>query len=818
MVTESRSIPVDIEDELRTSYLDYAMSVIIGRALPDVRDGLKPVHRRILYGMHELGLTWNRPYKKSARVVGEVLGKFHPHGDAALYDSITRMVQEFSMKIPLIDGQGNFGSIDGDSPAAMRYTEIRLARISEHILSDLEKDTVDFAPNFDGSLTEPIVLPTRVPNLLVNGSSGIAVGMSTNIPPHNIGEVIEGLVLLIDKPDADIDSVMQCINGPDFPTGAFIYGKEGILDAYRTGRGIIQVRARCEVEIDEKKDRERIIIKELPYQVNKARLVEKIAELVNEGKLEGIQDIRDESDRDGMRIVLDLKKNQVARVIMNQLYKHTQMQVSFGIIMLALVKNKPKILNLRTILRLFLEHRREIVTRRTRFELKEAKDKAHILEGLKIAIDNIDAVVHMIRSSATPEQARQRLMEGFQLTDVQANAILNMRLQRLTGLERDKIIKELEDLYALITKLESILGSDELLMAVIREELLEIKKAYAQPRQSKIIPHEEEIAYEDTIQDKDVVVVITHRGYAKTTSLDYFRVQKRRGYGVRGVTTVEEDFPEHLFVTTMHHYIFFFTDSGQFYWCKVYEIPEATRQSKGKPLVNLIPITKDERITAIFAFKEFDEGHFLIMATKKGKVKKSCVSEYQTTRGLCMQGTIGIALEPDDRLITVKMADGHGHILLGTKHGMAIHFTEENIRPLGRRSQGVRGINLDQDDEVVDMQIVSEGESLLTVTEQGYGKLSSLSLYREQHRGGKGLKNIQIKKGKGSVVGVKAVRPADTIMLITAQGTVIWVPVEGIRSLGRNTQGVKLVTLDTDDKVVGVARLEDRAEVGDDEK
>ncbi|MGA1843507.1 MAG: DNA gyrase subunit A [bacterium] len=818
MVTESRSIPVDIEDELRTSYLDYAMSVIIGRALPDVRDGLKPVHRRILYGMHELGLTWNRPYKKSARVVGEVLGKYHPHGDAALYDSITRMVQEFSMKIPLIDGQGNFGSIDGDSPAAMRYTEIRLARISEHMLSDLEKDTVDFAPNFDGSLTEPIVLPTRIPNLLVNGSSGIAVGMSTNIPPHNIGEVIDGLVHLIDTPEADIDSVMQYIKGPDFPTGAFIYGKEGIVDAYRTGRGIIQVRARCEVEIDEKKDRERIIIKELPYQVNKARLVEKIAELVNEGKLEGIQDIRDESDRDGMRIVLDLKKNQVAKVIMNQLYKHTQMQMSFGIIMLALVKNKPKILNIKTILRLFLDHRRDIVTRRTRFELKEAKEKAHILEGLKIAIDNIDAVVHLIRSSATPDQARQRLMEEFQLTEIQANAILNMRLQRLTGLERDKIIKELEDLYALIKKLESILGSDELLMGLIRDELLEIKKIYNQPRQSKIIPHEEEIAYEDTIQEKDVVVVITHRGYAKTTSLDYFRVQKRRGYGVRGVTTVEEDFPEHLFVTTTHHYIFFFTDSGQFYWCKVYEIPEATRQSKGKPLVNLIPITKDERITAIFAFKEFDEGHFLIMATKKGKVKKSCVSEYQTTRGLSMQGTIGIALEPDDRLITVKMTDGHGHIFLGSKRGMAIHFSEENIRPLGRRSQGVRGIHLDPDDEVVDMQIVSEGESLLTVTEQGYGKLSALSLYREQHRGGKGLKNIQIKKGKGSVVGVKAVRTSDTIMLITALGTVIWVPVEGIRCLGRNTQGVKLVTLDTDDKVVGVARLEDRAEVGDDEK
>jgi DNA gyrase subunit A len=818
MIAEQKNIPVDIEDEMRTSYLDYAMSVIIGRALPDVKDGLKPVHRRILYGMHGLGLSWNRPYKKSARIVGEVLGKYHPHGDTALYDSITRMVQDFSLRIPLIDGQGNFGSVDGDSPAAMRYTEIRLARISENMLADLDKDTVDFVPNFDGSLTEPVVLPAKIPNLLVNGSSGIAVGMSTNIPPHNLGEVIDALIHMIDNPDADIDTIMEYIKGPDFPTGAFIYGKEGIVDAYRTGRGIIQVRARCEVEIEEKRERERIIVKELPYQVNKSRLVEKIADLVNEGKLEGIYDIRDESDRDGMRIVMELKKNKIAKVIMNQLYKHTQMQISFGIIMLALVQNKPNILNIKSLLNLFLEHRREIVTRRTRFELKEAKEKAHILEGLKIAIDNIDAVIHMIRSSASPEEAKEKLTANFNLSEIQANAILNMRLQRLTGLEREKIEKDLGDLYKLIKELESILSSKELLMNVIKKELLEIKKAYDHPRLSKIIPHEEEIEYEDMIQDKDVVVVITHRGYAKTTSLDYYRVQKRRGYGVKGVTTVEEDFPEHIFVTTTHHYIFFFTDSGRFYWLKVYDIPEVMRQSKGKPLVNLIPIAKDERITAIFTFKEFDEGHYLIMATKKGKVKKSRVSEYQTTRGLCMQGTIGIELEPEDRLIAVKMTDGTKHIILGTKKGKAIHFSEEEIRHMGRRSQGVRGIRLDVDDEVVDMLTVVEGDSLLTVTEKGYGKLSSLSLYRLQKRSGKGLKNIHIKKKKGFVVGIKSASVSDTIMLITSSGKVIWVPVKGIRSLARNTQGIKLVALDEDDRVVGVACLEDRSETGDEKE
>ena len=815
MTTDQKNIPVDIEDEMRTSYLDYAMSVIIGRALPDVRDGLKPVHRRILYAMHELGLSWNRAYKKSARIVGEVLGKYHPHGDSALYDSITRMVQDFSMRIPLIDGQGNFGSVDGDSPAAMRYTEIRLARISENMLVDLDKETVDFSPNFDGSLTEPIVLPTKIPNLLVNGSSGIAVGMSTNIPPHNIGEVIDALIHIIGEPDSDIDSIMDFIEGPDFPTAGFIYGKEGIMDAYRTGRGIIQIRARCEVEIDEKKDRERIVINELPYQVNKARLIEKIADLVNEGKLEGISDIRDESDRDGMRVVLELKKNQIARVIMNQLYKHTQMQVSFGIIMLALVKNKPKVLNIKALLTLFLEHRREIVTRRTQFELKEAKEKAHILEGLKIAIDNIDAVVQMIRSSASPDEAREKLMTGFELSEIQANAILNMRLQRLTGLERDKIEKDLQDLYQLIRELIAILASNERLMGVIKKELLDIKKAYDQPRLSKIIPHEDEIDYEDMIQEKDVVVVITLRGYAKTTSLDYYRIQKRRGSGVKGVTTVEEDFPEHIFVTTTHHYIFFFTDSGRFYWLKVYDIPEAKRQSKGKPLINLIPIEKDERITAIFTFKEFDEGHYLIMATKKGKVKKSCVSEYQTTRGLCMQGTIGIELESDDRLISVKMTDGKKDVFLGTRKGKAIHFNEKEIRSVGRRSQGVKGIILDPDDEVVDMQIVEEGESLLTVTERGYGKLSALSLYRRQKRSGKGLKNIHIKKNKGFVVGVKVASKTDTIMLITSSGNVIWVPVKGIRSLARNTQGVKLVALDDEDKVVGVTCLEERPEESD---
>lgn len=815
MTVEQKNISIDIEDEMKTSYLDYAMSVIVGRALPDVRDGLKPVHRRILYGMQELGLAWNRSYKKSARIVGEVLGKYHPHGDTALYDSITRMVQDFSMRIPLIDGQGNFGSVDGDSPAAMRYTEIRLARISEEILTDLNKDTVDFVPNFDESLTEPVVLPTKVPNLLVNGSSGIAVGMSTNIPPHNIGEVIDALLYMIDEPDAPLDTIMEYIEGPDFPTGGYIYGKEGIINAYRTGRGIIQLRAKSEVEIDEKRDRERIIVTELPYQVNKAHLVETMANLVNEGKLEGIYDIRDESDRDGMRIVLELKKNKIARVIMNQLYKHTNMQTSFGIIMLALVKNQPKVLNIKRILTFFIEHRREIVTRRTAFELKEAKNKAHILEGLKIAIDNIDAVIKMIRSSSSPDEAKDRLITNFDLTQVQAKAILDMRLQRLTGLEREKLIQNLEELYKLIKGLEGILADYKTLMDVIKKELLETKEAYNSPRLSKIIPQEEEIDYEDMIQEKDLVVVITHRGYAKTTSLDYYRVQKRRGCGVRGVTTVEEDFPEHIFVTTTHHYIFFFTDSGRFYWLKVYDIPEAMRHSKGKPLVNLIPITKDERITAIFTFKDFEEGRYLIMATKKGKIKKSKVTEYQTSRGMCMQGTIGIALEQEDRLIAVKMTDGNKHIILGTRKGKAIHFSEDEIRSIGRRSQGVRGIRLGPDDEVVDMQAMMEDGKIITVTEKGYGKLSSLSLYRIQKRGGKGLINIHITNRKGLVLGVKAVRKSDTIMLITSSGNIIWVPVKGIRSLGRNTQGIKLVALDADDSVVGVTCLEERSEKGD---
>ncbi len=815
MISETKVLPIDIEDEMKVSYLNYAMSVIIGRALPNVRDGLKPVHRRILYGMNELGLTWNKSYKKSARIVGEVLGKYHPHGDTALYDSITRMVQDFSMRIPLVDGQGNFGSVDGDSPAAMRYTEIRLAKISEFILKDIDKETVDFVPNFDESLQEPIILPTRIPNLLINGSSGIAVGMSTNIPPHNIGEIIDALIHIIDSPETSLEEIMEYVKGPDFPTGGYIYGREGIKKAYSTGRGIIQIRAKCEAEIDEKKDRERIVITELPYQTNKAQLVENIANLVNEGKLEGINDIRDESDREGMRIVIDLKKNQIVKVIMNQLYKHTNMQISFGIIMLALVDNQPKILTLENLLYLFLEHRKEIIIRRTQFDLKEAKKKVHILEGLKIAIDNIDAVINMIRSSASTEEARDKLIINFNLTQIQAKAILEMRLQRLTGLEREKIIQDIKALYQLILDLEGILTNEKLLMQVIKKELLEIKEKFYQPRLSKVIAQEEEIDYEDMIQEKDLVVIITHRGYAKTTTLDSYRVQKRRGYGVKGVTTVEEDFPEHIFVTTTHHYILFFTDTGCFYWLKVYDIPEATRHSKGKPLINLIPITKDERITALFTFKEFDEGHYLIMATKEGKIKKSRTSEYQTTRGMCMQGTIGIELEQDDRLITVKMTDGSNHLILGTRKGKAIHFEEKEIRPMGRRAKGVRGINLDADDEVVDMQIVSEGDEILTVTEKGYGKLSALSLYKNQRRGGKGLKNINIKKKNGFVVGVKTVRKTGTIMLITSPGNVIWVPVKGIRSLARNTQGVKLVTLDAEDKVVGVTCLEDRTEKED---
>jgi len=802
---------IDIEDEMKISYLDYAMSVIVGRAIPDARDGLKPVHRRVLYAMNDIGLAWNRPYKKSARLVGEVLGKYHPHGDMSVYDCITRMVQTFSMRKPLIDGQGNFGSIDGDSPAAMRYTEIRLAKIAHDMLIDLEKDTVDFAPNFDETLTEPVVLPTRIPNLLVNGSVGIAVGMATNIPPHNLKEVINAVLYLIDNPEAPVEDLMLYIQGPDFPTAGYICGIEGIKKAYHTGRGSITIKAEYFIESDEQNNREKIIVSELPFQVNKAKLVEKIAELVNNKEIEGIADIRDESDRKGMRIVIDLKKNQIAKVIVNQLFKKTNMKTNFGINMLAIINKQPKLMNLKEFLFIFIDHRKEVVTRRTIFELNEAKQKAHILEGLKIAIENIDAIVELIKKSSSPKEASDKLIVDFSLTQIQAKAILNMRLQRLTGMEREKIIEDLNELLKVIKGLEDILGNESLLIDVVKKELIKTQEQYKDERRTKILLEDDrEYNPQELIQERDIVVLVTHRGYIKTTPLELYRTQRRGGIGVKGVTTIEEDFVEHIFVTTNHHYISFFTDEGRVYWLKILEIPQTVRQSKGKPLINLIPIKSGEKIAAVFIFKEFSENSFLIMATKKGKIKRSSVSEYQTTRGLCGQGVMAIEIAPDDRVLNVKMTDGNDEVFIGTRKGKAIHFIENQIRPSGRRTMGVRGIRLDEDDEVIEMLVTQKEANILTITEKGYGKLSSLSAYRIQGRGGKGLKNIRITEKKGYVVGIKDIFSNNSIMLISSSGKVIWVNTDDIRIRSRNTQGIKLVGLDEEEKVVGVASLAEK--------
>ncbi|MGA1826021.1 MAG: DNA gyrase subunit A, partial [bacterium] len=798
----------EIVEEMQKAYLDYAMSVIIGRAIPDARDGLKPVHRRILYAMNDLGLSWNRPYKKSARVVGEVLGKYHPHGDMSVYDCITRMVQDFSMRVPLLNGQGNFGSIDGDSPAAMRYTEIRLARIAHDMLIDIEKETVDFIPNFDETLSEPVVLPTRVPNLLVNGSVGIAVGMATNIPPHNLKEVIDATLHLIDNPDATLDDIMLHIHGPDFPTAGYISGIGGIKDAYRTGRGSIKIKSKYSVEVNEKSDREKIIISELPFQVNKAKLVEKIAGLVNDKEIEGISDIRDESDRKGMRIVIELKKNQIAKVIINQLLQKTNLKINFGINMLAIVNKQPKLLNLQEYLFHFIEYRKEVVRRRTHFELTEAKNKAHILEGLKIAIENIDAIVDLIKKSSSPKDANDILVAEFSLTPIQAKAILDMRLQRLTGMEREKIVEDLNELLKIIKNLEDILGNESLLTNVVKKELIDIREQYKEERRTQILLEDDrEYTPQDLIQEHEIVVLITHRGYIKTTSLEEYRTQKRGGVGVKGVTTVEEDFVEHIFVTTNHHCISFFSDEGRVYWLNIHEIAQTIRQSKGKPLINLIPIKPEEKIAAAFIFKEFEEDNYLIMATKKGKIKRSSVTVYQTTRGLCAQGSMAIDIEREDKVISVKMSDGEKDIFIATRKGKAIHFEENQLRPIGRKTMGVRGMRLDDDDEVVEMLVTKKEANILTITEKGYGKLSSLSAYRNQSRGGKGIKNIRITEKKGYVVGVKDIYPNNSIMLISSSGKLIWVNTDDIKIRSRNTQGIKLVGLDKEEKVVGVARL-----------
>ncbi|MBI5166984.1 MAG: DNA gyrase subunit A [candidate division NC10 bacterium] len=803
MAPEAARIPVNIEDEMKRSYLNYAMSVIIGRALPDVRDGLKPVHRRILYAMRDLGLTYNRPFKKSARVVGEVLGKYHPHGDIAVYDSIIRMVQDFSLRYPLIEGQGNFGSVDGDEAAAMRYTEVRLAKIAQEMLADIDKETVDFAPNFDETLMEPRVLPALLPNLLVNGSSGIAVGMATNIPPHNLGEVVDGLLIMLDDPEAAPEDLMTAIQGPDFPTAAYIHGRGGIVDAYRTGRGHIQMRAKAFVE-RAKGGKENIIVSELPYQVNKAKLIERIAELVREKKIEGIADLRDESDREGMRIVIEPKKDEPAKAILNQLYKHTPMQSSFGVIMLALVENQPRILNLKELLYHFLAHRREVIRRRTRFDLARAEERAHILEGYRIALDHLDEVVALIRGSRSVEEAKEGLVSRFGLSPIQAQAVLELRLQRLVALERQKIQEEHEDTLRNIAHLREVLASEGLLKGIIQEELLYLKDAYGDPRRTEILEETADIQLEDMLADEEMVITITHSGYIKRSPLNIYRAQRRGGKGMTGMATKEEDYVEHLFVASTLSYILLFTNHGKVHWLKVHEIPQLGRASKGKAIVNFVGLGPGEKITTMIPIRQFEVDRYLVMATKRGVVKKTELNAYAHPR---TGGIIALSLDPGDELIAVCMTRGGEDLFLGTRGGKAIRFPEGQVRLTGRTARGVVGISLEEGDEVVGMEIVQEGSAVLTVTKHGYGKRSVLSEYRTQRRGGKGIINIKITEKNGEAVGIMQVFPEDELMMISQEGKVTRLKVQEVSLIGRNTQGVKLQGLEVRDRVAAITRL-----------
>jgi len=802
-IQRDRVLPVYIEEEMKDSYIDYSMSVIVSRALPDVRDGLKPVHRRVLYGMQGLGLRSGSSYKKSARIVGEVLGKYHPHGDTAVYDSMVRMVQDFSLRYPLVNGQGNFGSVDGDSPAAMRYTEARISRIAEEILKDLDKDTVDFAPNFDESLKEPVVLPSVLPNLLINGASGIAVGMATNIPPHNLNEVIDALACLIDEPAANIETLMTHIKGPDFPTGAIIYGEEGIDEAYRSGRGRILVRAKANVE-NVRGSRQNIIISELPYQVNKANLIKKIAELVNDRKIEGISAVGDESDRDGMRIVIELRKDIQADIILNQLYKHTQMQVTFGVIMLALVDGVPKVLNLKQILQHFIDFRHEIVVRRTKFDLDKAEKRAHILEGLKIALDHIDEIIALIKKSRNPETARTNLMKQFKLSEIQAQAILDMRLQRLTGLERKKIEEEYLATIKLIAQYKAILDSKNKRMQIIKEELLQLKEKYGDERRTEIIKNVEEFSIEDMIAEEDMVITISHHGFIKRFPVSGYRRQHRGGTGHSGAPTKAEDFIEHLFIASTHHYILFFTDKGKCYWLKVYEIPQAGKGAKGRAIVNLIKLSKDENIAAFVNVKEFDDNHYVVMATQKGIIKKTVLSAYGNPR---KGGINAINIRPGDDLIEAKLTDGTQEIVLGTTKGQAIRFLESDVRDMGRAATGVQGINLSKDDKVVGMVPVRKASTLLVVTEKGYGKRTPIKEYRLTRRGGKGVLTMKTTERVGKMIAIKEVIDDDDLMIITTKGIVIRQQVKSLRRMGRATQGVKLIRLHEDDNIADVARI-----------
>jgi DNA gyrase subunit A len=801
--THGKIVPINIEDEMKKSYIDYAMSVIVGRALPDVRDGLKPVHRRILYAMLEQGNTPDKPYKKSARIVGDVLGKYHPHGDTAVYDAMVRMAQNFSTRYPLVDGHGNFGSVDGDSAAAMRYTEVRMSKIATELIADINKETVDFSPNYDETLKEPKVLPAKIPNLLVNGSSGIAVGMATNIPPHNLGEVIDGVVLMIDKPDTTPADLIEVIKGPDFPTGAKIMGNMGIREAYTTGRGVVKMRAEAIIE-KMNNGKMRILVTEIPYQVNKSKLIEKIAELARDKKIDGITDLRDESDRTGMRIVIELRRDVNPNVILNLLYKHTQMQETFGIIMLALVDGQPRVLNVRDVIYYYLEHQKDVITRRTKFELAKAEARAHIVEGLRIALNNLDAVIKTIRESATSDIAKNNLIDRFSLSDKQAQAILEMRLSRLTGLEREKLEDEYKNLIETIAHLNSILANEYMVLEIIKKELLEIRAKYNNPRRTLITTDDTNLNIEDLIAEEDMVITVTHQGYVKRLSTDTYKSQKRGGKGVTGMGTKEEDFVEHLFITTTHHYLMFFTNKGKVYRLKVHELPEVGRQAKGTAIINLLNITGDEKINAVIPIKTFDENMYLLTATRNGVVKKSPLNQYDSTR---KDGLIALTLDENDELIGVKLTTGEEDIFLGTKDGMAIRFKETEVRSMGRSARGVRGINLNKEDEVIGMDIIRPEGQLLVVTSNGFGKRTSVDEYRGQSRGGKGIMTIKKKDRKGKLVSLKVVKDGEEIMIITSEGIIIRLAVEGIPNMGRTTQGVKMMRMDENDQVVALARV-----------
>lgn len=796
-------VPVSLEEEMKSSYIDYAMSVIVARALPDVRDGLKPVHRRVLFGMHELGVAYNKAYKKSARIVGEVLGKYHPHGDSAVYDSMVRMVQDFSLRYPLVDGQGNFGSIDGDSPAAMRYTEARLARVADEMLRDLDKNTAEFSANFDDTLQEPTVLPSYLPNLLVNGASGIAVGMATNIPPHNLNEVVDGMVALIENPKLKPEDLMKHVKAPDFPTGGIIYGYEGVKEAFLTGRGRIILRAKANIEVM-KNDRENIVITEIPYQVNKASLIEKIAELVRDQKIDGISNIRDESDRDGLRVVIEMKRDGQPAVTLNQLFKHTQMQVTFGVIMLALVNGVPKVLTLKECMEHFIAHRFDVLKRRTKFDLDAAERRAHILEGYIIALDNIDAVIETIKKSRDVETAKNNLMKKFKLSEIQAKSILDMRLQRLTGLERKKIEDEYKETIKLIERLKSILASEKKQRQILIEELVILKEKFGDERRTEIVRDYKEFSLEDIIAEEDVVVTISHQGFIKRFPVSGYRRQARGGKGVTGAGTKEEDFIEHMFVASTHHYIMFFTDKGKCYWLKVHEIPEGGRATKGRSILNLIEKEKEEKISAFVTVKEFSDDKFIVMATEKGTVKKTVLSAYSNIR---RGGINAINLAAGDRLIEAKLSEGINDIIIGTRNGMAIRFNEKDVRDMGRTATGVRGVKLGKNDVVIGMIVVRNASTLMVVTEKGFGKRSEIEEYRLTKRGGKGVITVKTSDKNGKLIAMKEVNDGDELVIITTGGMVIRQSVSDIRVMGRNTQGVRLIRLNEGDDIADIARV-----------